>query len=126
MKNIVFFITHKTLSLDHAECTFKSMSKQVIRNDQYFDALYIYNTHQDELPNSLLVDLFNQHSLNAFFKELVIFDYNPNTAKSLSGDTMAIKNFCTANFTGDDRVLLLKSDCVLSKNYFDNWESALN
>ncbi len=119
MKNIVFFITHKTLSLKHANATFYSMSKQDIRDTANFDVLYIYNTHEDELSNENLLELYKKYDLARFFNSVEIFPYDKNTHKSLGGDTHAIRTFMQQRYLADDRYLMLKSDCVLSKNYFD-------
>jgi hypothetical protein len=117
MKNVLFFITHKTLTEEHADLTFKSISNQ-INNDKKFDYLYIYNTHQNELTNEYLINLYNQYELNRFFIHLEIFPYSESTQKSLAGDFDAIRSWCTDNLEETDRVLILKSDCLLSVNYF--------
>lgn len=117
MKKIVFFITHKTLELEHADLTFQSLSNQ--NTDVVFDRLYIYNTHQNELSNDTILELYNKYNLNRIFKEVVVFDYDPSTHKSLGGDISAIKTYCISNYERLDRILLLKSDILLSKNYFD-------
>jgi len=119
MKNIVFFITHKTLMSEHANATFYGMSKQVMRDDKMFDVLYIYNTHADELPNDVLLDMYNDYDLGRYFKEVRVFNYDNDTSKSLGGDVSAIRDYMIANYAPEDRYLMLKSDCVLSKNYFD-------
>jgi hypothetical protein len=120
MKKIVFFVTHKTLSEDHAQMTFLSMSNQIVSDDKKFDCLYIYKTHQDELPNSFLINLFNEYNLARFFNELKIFDYDPNTNKSLGADVRTITNYFREFYEPNDRILILKSDCILSKTYFDD------
>lgn len=120
MKRIVFFITHKTLSEEHANATFWSMSNQVVNSTEKFDCLYIYNTHQDELTNSFLFQLYEKYNLSRFFKELKVFDYDNSTPKALGADIANIGNYVLKNYSNEDRVLLLKSDCVLSKNYFDD------
>lgn len=119
MKNIVFFITHKTLTKDHAEMTFYSMSKQIVNTEKKFDKLYLYNTHQNELSNYHLLMLYDTFKLNRFFNEVCVFNYNDETPKSLGADVLEISNYMKNNYDCDDRVLLLKSDCVLSVNYFD-------
>ena len=118
MKNIVIFITHKTLSEDHAQCTFYSMSQQNVPSDKKFDALYIYNTHQEEISNDLLINLFNYYNLNKFFVELKILN-NSQITKSLGEDIHSIREYFMNKYRPEDRILLLKSDCVLSKNYFE-------
>jgi hypothetical protein len=72
------------------------------------------------LPNSFLINLFNEYNLARFFNELKIFDYDPNTNKSLGADVHTITNYFREFYEPNDRVLLLKSDCVLSKNYFED------
>lgn len=119
MKNIVFFITHKTLTKDHAEICFYSLSKQIVSSGKKFDKLYIYNTHEDELHNSQLLLTYKWFDLHRFFKEVVVFDYDKSTPKSLGADVSTISNYVRKNYSKDDRVLFLKSDCVLSVNYFD-------
>lgn len=119
MKNIIFFITHKTLNIEHAEACFYSLSKQ--ENVLFkFNSLYIYNTHQDELSNDILLNLYKKYNLDKFFEEIKLFDYNLNTEKALGADILTIRNYVTQNYVQEDRVLLLKSDCLLSKNYFND------
>lgn len=120
MKKIVFFITHKTLSEEHANATFWSLSNQVVTKPEKFDYFYIYNTHQDELSNFFLIELFEKYDLNRFFKEIRIFNYDNNTPKALGADIGNIANYVSKYYSPEDRILLLKSDCVLSKNYFDD------
>ena len=119
MKNIAFFITHKTLGLDHAKECFRSMAVQSNKTGRKFDALYIYNSHQDELSNNTIADLAYGYGLFEYFEEVCLFDYDPKTPKSLGADIFTIKEFCKKHYSPEDRVLLLKSDCVLSVNYFD-------
>jgi hypothetical protein len=120
MKKIVFFITHKTLNEDHAEMTFLSMANQDVTDNKKFDFLYLYNTHQEELSNDFLIELFFKYNLKRFFEGLRIFNYDPNTNKSLGADVYTITNYFKSSYEPNDRILLLKSDCVLSKNYFDD------
>jgi len=118
MKNIIFFMTHKTLTLDHAKATFYSISKQ--NTDKKFDILYLYNTHQDEISNDVLLNLYSEYGLDRFIKEVKIFDYNPFTPKTLGNDLDSIIKYCVETYENQDRILFLKSDIVLSKNYFDD------
>lgn len=119
MKRLLFFITHATLSLQHAEMTFKSISKQA-NVQQKFDKFYLYNTHENELSNNDLIGLFEYYGLYNFFNELCIFEYNLNTPKSLGADIDTIKKYCECNYDANDKILILKSDCYLSKNYFND------
>lgn len=116
MKNIFFFITHTTLDLSHADIVFESISKQSIQS-QFFDVMYLYNTHQNELSNEDLITLFQKYNLNKFIKELRIFDYPKNLPKKLTYDISCIRDFCSKNHA-EDRILILKSDTAISKNYF--------
>lgn len=117
-KNIVFYITHKTLNVEHAELTFGGFSRQEC--DKSFDTLYIYNSHSDELPNQVLLELADKYELKRFFKEITIFPYDSSTAKSLAGDISAIREFSKGNFDAEDRILIIKSDTIPSVNYFDD------
>lgn len=116
MKHILFFITHKTLTLDHAELTLYSISKQA--SNHKFDELVIYNTHKDELPDTQIMQLCAKYSVGRFFKEIKFFTDYPEQ-KSLGADVHAISVYTCNNYKKEDRILLLKSDSLLSKNYFD-------
>jgi len=118
MKRIAFFITHKTLGLNHAEMTFGGISRQEC--DGQFDELYIYNSHSDELSNDDLLDLYTKYDLGRFFKEVKIFPYISSTPKTLGADISAIKAFCNNNFSLWDHVLIIKSDTIPSVNFFDD------
>jgi hypothetical protein len=118
MKHISFFITHKTLGIEHCELVFKSIASQ--KTAQKFDKLYIYNTHKDELSNNQILDMYDRYDLDKRYAEYEIFDYNPSTHKSLGGDISAIASYCDRTYNPKDRILLHKSDCLLSKNYFDD------
>lgn len=118
MKNILFFITHKTLDEEHANATFHSISKQECNSK--FDSMYIYNSHSQELSNDTILELCEKYDVKRFVNEIKIFPYVQDTNKSLGADVYTIRQFCKNNFAKDDRVLLLKSDCILSKNFFDD------
>lgn len=115
--NVLFFITHKTLSENHADMVFRSISLQ--DTDRKFDRMVIYNSHSQELPNEDLISLFHKHRLSRVISDVSVFDYNERTGKSLGADIHCIREFCKTTMNPDDRVLFLKSDCCLSKNYFD-------
>ena len=117
MKHIAFFITHKTLTEHHCNLTFLSLSKQ--SKDHRFDKLYIYNTHKDELSNETIMNLYTKYNLSELFIDVAFFDYNEASHKSLGQDVTNIKEFCRIHYDITDRILLLKSDCLLSKHFFD-------
>ena len=123
MKNIVFFITHKTLSEKNCELTFKSLNNQ---EGFLFDVFYIYNTHQSELPNETVINLYNTYNLNRFFKTYKIFNYNENTPKTIAWDVKTICDYVLNTYSQNDRVLFLKSDILLSKNYFSVLKTLTN
>lgn len=115
--NVLFFITHKTLSKNHADMVFKSISLQ--NTDKKFDRMVIYNSHSHELSNDNLLSLFHQNGLSRVVSDVSVFDYDDKTSKSLGGDIHCIRKYCKETMNPNDRVLLLKSDCCLSRNYFD-------
>lgn len=118
MKNVVYWITHKTLDLDCANVSFCSITNQKCKTK--FDELIIYNTHEEELSNESVLDIAKVYNFNNVFKKISIFPYDKNTHKSLGGDVHAIRKHATTTLDKDDRVLIMKSDSVLSANYFDD------
>lgn len=118
MKNVVYWITHKTLDLNCAIASFRGIANQKCKTK--FNELIIYNTHEDELSNQSLLDLVALYNLNDRFDKVSIFPYNKNTHKSLGGDIHAIREHALNTLSKDDRILVMKSDSVLSVNYFDD------
>jgi len=116
--NIIFFITHKTLDFNNCFLTFLSLTLQ--NTSKIFDLMYIYNSHQNELNNNIILKLFYDFKLNVLIKDVKIFEYNDCTHKSLGGDIECIRNFAILNFNPLDRILFLKSDCLLSKHFFSD------
>lgn len=118
MKNIVVFITHKTLTYEHVLCSIYGMVKQDVYSDKVFDALYIYNINEKEVSTDNILESIISSNLIKFFNEIKVL--NPsNETKSLGEDIYLIKEYVKSNYNPEDRVLLLKSDTILSKNYFD-------
>ena len=120
MKKIAFFITHKTLDLYHADLCFKSIGHQKNVTEK-FDKLYIYNSHEQDISNESILHAYKIHNLQRIFKEVVIYDYNPNTGKTLGSDITEISNYFCDRYDDNDRVLILKSDCLMSVNYFNEF-----
>lgn len=118
MKNVVYWITHKTLDRDCAVASFRGIANQKCKTK--FDELIIYNTHDDELSNQSLLDLVALYNINDRFDKVSIFPYDKNTHKSLGGDVHSIREHALATLSKDDRILIMKSDSVLSINYFDD------
>lgn len=114
-KKILFFITHCTLSYEHAKMTIGSIGRS--KNPMKFDKMYIYNTHPDELPNDKLLELAHKYDLQSFISEIELFPSTYPLLKTLASDIIAITNFCTEQkYNNHDAVYLLKSDCVISIN----------
>lgn len=120
MKNIIYFITYRTLGIEHARAVLTSLSNQVVSDQSRFDVMYIYNTHQDELLNSDIMALCDELKLHNHIASIEEFNYDLNTPKTLAGDVNAVCAHARALYSPDDRMLILKSDTLLSKNYFDD------
>jgi len=112
----IIFITHSTLSEDHANMCFKALSNS--KDPISFDKLIIYNSHQEEFPNEEVLSIYDLYNME-FIKEVEFFDYDPTTPKCLGGDMRVITDYCVSNFEDTDQVLLLKSDCMLSINFLN-------
>jgi hypothetical protein len=119
IRYILFFITHKTLTLENCALTFYSISNQNVSDNQKIDKLYIYNTHSDELPNDDIVYLYYKYQLNKKCNQYEIFNYNNISRKTLATDVSIISEYCINTYDSNDRILILKSDCLLSVNYFN-------
>lgn len=119
MKRIIFFITHKTLDYEHAELSFKALS--LSKDPMIFDTIYIYNTHEYELPNSKIIDLYIKYNLNRFIHNIKLFNYQ-NTEKTLAADIFQILSYCISNYDLNDRIYLLKSDILVSKNCLNEFK----
>lgn len=117
MKNVVYWMTHKTLDFEHAVLSFEGLANQEC--DSQFDELIIYNSHSEELPYTQLLELAFRLDLSRLFKKISVFPYVESTHKSLGGDIYAIKEHAQATLNDEDRILLMKSDSILSVNYFD-------
>lgn len=114
---VIFFITHTTLNEDHLNMCLKCLGNQEEVRDQMlpiFDIFYIYNTHEHELSNDLIREYISKYNIRKICKSVEVFQYNPETPKTLGGDIGAIRTFCEKNFQKTDSVLLLKSDIMLS------------
>lgn len=108
--NIVYFITHASLGVLHAELCFRAL----LLTDIKWDALFVYNTHQDELSNELLLAMVEKTQ----FPRIEILSYNHSSPKNLANDFLAVKNHAIGLKVGTgDKVLILKSDYVLSKGF---------
>ena len=121
MEKIIFFITHKTLDYYNADLCFKALSLQ--QTDSKFDKMYIYNSHEEELSNNDILYLFENYELNRFINQVEIFNYDKKTDKTLGADINVISDYFCVNYNGSDKILFLKSDILLSVNYFDILDS---
>lgn len=115
-------MTHTTLGEDHCRLAVWSISNQRLQTDFRFDMMYIYNTHPEELANEKILEICDEYKIHRFLKDdrIRIFDYDNNSHKSLGADVLNIIEYATTNFSGCDRILFMKSDCILSKYYFQD------
>lgn len=117
LKKVIFFVTHATLTFRHAEMCLQALSESI--NPPHFDQLIIYNSHQDELSNDQILMLFSRYKLYRFIKSVQCFNYDTKTPKTLGGDINQIRDWCLANLSPRDRVLILKSDILVSSEYLN-------
>lgn len=111
---IIFFITHHTLSLEHARMTLGSLGCS--RDPMKFDCMYIYNTHPEEISNDSLLELAKVSLLYSFITDIKLFPEQYPINKTLASDIMAIQTYCANHYKLNDAIWLLKSDCVVSLN----------
>lgn len=114
---VIFFITHHTLTKEHATMTLGSLARA--NNPMKFDRMYIYNTHPEEISNDFLIELTNQYNLSSFINEIKLFPGKYPENKTLASDIMAIQAYCITKYNIKDAIWLLKSDCVVSVNLLD-------
>lgn len=114
MKKILFFMTHSTLTLNHADICLKSLSLSC--DPIYFDSMYIYNTHQNELSNETIHKMCESYKLYDFIEKIVDFPKDISGSKTLGSDIKNIFDFCKKMYDNEDHIFLLKSDCMISKN----------
>lgn len=112
MKNIAIFITHSTLGFDHADMCIEHFGKG--KDPIIFDHIFIYNSHEHELSNDIIIKLFEKHKIDRICKEISIFPYEESTPKTLGHDCVSIFNFLLNKYSLTDRVLILKSDIMVS------------
>lgn len=113
MAKILFFITHSTLSYDHADMTLRSLGKSI--DPVLFDTMYIYNTHDHELSNSDIIDLCHKYDLSKFITNILIWDGIYPQSKTLGADVYTIGQYCKCKYPMNTKIWLLKSDCVVSQ-----------
>lgn len=119
MKRQVYFITHSTLDEYHARISLESLSRQ--EYDENWDALFVYNTHQEELSNEKILELSSNFRLDKKFKRIEIVEYDSRCQKTNFQDFMNLMNHCRKNVPIHNRskVLYLKSDYVISDRFFN-------
>lgn len=117
MKNILFFITS---NFDHVEMCLEHLGRSY--DPLIFDEMYIYNSHQEELSNDSILDLTKKYNINSICKTIKIFPYD-NTII----DCDSIFNYLIDNYyLHDDRILLLKSDIIVSVNFLNELKNIQN
>ena len=114
---IIFFITHHTLSEDHARMTLSSLSRS--HNPMRFHRMYIYNTHPEEISNEFLLNLTREYKLSEIIDDITLFPGPYPQMKTLASDIKVIQAYCQRQYKPNDAIWLLKSDCVVSVNLMD-------
>lgn len=117
MKNILVFITHSTLGRDHADMCLEHLGKNY--DPLIFEHMFIYNTHQQELSNDIIFELVKKHNIERICKDISLFPYDESTPKTLGHDCVTIFNFLLNKYSLTDRVLILKSDIMLSRLFLN-------
>src|SRR5437870_3871787 len=111
MKKILFFITHSTLDIDHVKMCLYELHQSMCNYPSFiFDELYIYNTHQEELLNDIIVSILKEYNIDKNVSKVNIFNYDNSSIKKLSYDICTIFNYCKKNYNESDRIFILKSD----------------
>jgi hypothetical protein len=105
--NIIYFITHTTLTERHAKLCCQSLINQ---STPFWDEIRIYNTQHQDLPNDYLVNLLEKTQIKTS-----VMSYNDSSKKTLAQDILNIKN--DPNQNASDNCLLLKSEYLLSNNF---------
>lgn len=119
MKNILFFITHKTLNIDHnVEMCLNYLSRSY--DPLRFDEMYICNSYQEELSNDSILKLTTKYNINSICKNIKIFPYDTIDYNSIF--SYLIDNY----YLHDDRILLLKSDIMVSINFLNELKTIQN
>lgn len=121
MKNILCFITS---NFDHVEMCLEHLGRSY--DPLIFDEMYIYNSHQKELSNDIILDLTKKYNINTICNTIKLFPYDDNIPKTL-GDCDSIFNYLIDNYyLHDDRILLLKSDIIVSVNFLNELKNIQN
>jgi hypothetical protein len=118
--NIIYFITHKTLTKENARMSLLSLKNQNF--DFHWNALCIYNSHQEDINNSEIKNIIDQFGLKY---DLIDFLSETNT-KTLAQDIHHISCHAKKNVSDNDKILLLKSDYYLSVNFNKSINSILD
>ena len=120
MNNIVF-TTHATLDEQHAVNSLISLLLMQDHTDFQWDNFIIYNTHEHELSNEILVELIQELDVHGMVKNLMVFPYQDGMyPKTLTQDTINHFTILVQNgMNHAGKTLLLKSDYCVSSNF--NW-----
>lgn len=114
---VCYFNTHATLDEKHADICFNSLANQSV--DYKFDAMYIYNTHPQTLSNGKLLALIAKYRLRHHFDKIEVLP--KSNGKTLGQDMLYLTEHCRE--TKPNRVLMLKSDYGVSRNFMQGLET---
>ena len=115
--NNCIFVTHATLYEKHADWSLQALFNQT--EDIEWDNFIIYNTHEEELSNNIILDLIKKYDTKSYIKNILIFPYDTNLyKKTLNQD---IKNWFTIlvenGLNQEGKTVFLKSDYCVSNNF---------
>lgn len=111
--NHIFFMTHATLGPRHADLCIRALSSKMALG--IWDYIHIYNSHQDEIPNSAIEEILERYDISIPVSRL---PYDASSPKTVSQDILNITNFVKSSLPAEKgKILLLKSDYVLAGNF---------
>ena len=115
--NNCIFVTHATLYEKHADWCLQALFDQT--EDIEWENFIVYNTHEEELSNEIILDLIKKHDTKSYIKNIFIFPYKSDLfEKTLTQD---IKNWFAIlvenGFNQEGKTLFLKSDYCVSNNF---------
>ena len=111
--DFLVFATHHTLTAEHAEMCLKHLGES--EDPLHFHKMYIFNTHEDELPTEKILKLVQKYNLLRFVEQVEIIPRNPAFPLTLGSDFSQVYNYILIQNQRNDRILYIKSDIMVSK-----------
>jgi len=121
-RRVMVFVSYPGLTHNSAAMAFLSLS--LARDPITFDELLIYNSQPVELPNHQILEIIRSHArLRPLLGEIQLLgpdaSHPVGTPHDLASDLETVRRYLAYTCTANDRVLLLRGDCVLSVGYLD-------